>query len=580
MIISFAKIPIILNSDNLNPRINLDCLLAPGANGRNVEKGEIMILDSDSPELWALEINPKQQEVGNYFLTLKDNSIKKQIGLIVRNVNDAPIAIDPINLPEDALNITILQNQNLEKDISHLFKDEDKNKLFLEKISGPSWIKLDQSNNKLYGKPENKDVGDDLVIIAAKDIHGAAARQQIDIKVLNVNDIPTVGKIISPINAIQGENLFIKLPIGTFNDADFEVDPNEILKYSLHPFKDGEEVPKWLNINNLTGNIDGIPLNENVGKNQFKIRATDNSGTFAETAVSIIVENTNDKPTVTAQLDEFLSRQKPLIEGGIASNIEDELALFSGIKRSINISELFTDPDFPYDENEKITYKLKLENDFGEKTDLSSEDALAKFDWISWKEELTTLELLPTSSEIGIHYLHVEAVDRHGETLNNVVPLYIRHINSSPKINFNIDDLEQIKSKSQGISSIQARKIDGNLVNQELTYLTIEIEEESEISIQFPIDFFDDIDLEIDPGEILDIDFVLLDNDNPEINNDELRFNSESMSIEGSTKDLGVLTKDGLLMNGKFTATDKAGLTVGIDIQFILKSHKKFRSIN
>ena len=110
----FAKIPIILNSDNSKPIINLDCLIAPGANGRTVEKNEIMILDSDSPDLWVLEINPKQQEVGNYFLTLNDNSIKKQVGLIVRNVNDAPTAIDPLDLPKDAMNISILQNQNIE----------------------------------------------------------------------------------------------------------------------------------------------------------------------------------------------------------------------------------------------------------------------------------------------------------------------------------------------------------------------------------------------------------------------------------------------------------------------------------
>ena len=79
----------------------------------------------------------------------------------------------------------------------------------------------------------------------------------------------------------------------------------------------------------------------------------------------------------------------------------------TNLKSFINISKWFTDPDFPYDKNEKITYNLKLENDFGEKIDLTSQDNIAKLDWIKWNEELTTIELFPTPFDIGIHYLYV-----------------------------------------------------------------------------------------------------------------------------------------------------------------------------
>ncbi len=59
-------------------------------------------------------------------------------------------------------------------------------------------------------------------------------------------------------------------------------------------------IPAWLTLNQLTGRLEGTPLNEDVGQVDIPITATDSQGLTGMATLSLTVFNTNDAPVVTA----------------------------------------------------------------------------------------------------------------------------------------------------------------------------------------------------------------------------------------------------------------------------------------
>ena len=84
----------------------------------------------------------------------------------------------------------------------------------------------------------------------------------------------------------MGDTFKYFLPNNAFYDPDLDVDTNEYLTYSFYA-NDLSEDLSWISINTNTGSIEGTPTNSNVGLLDLKIRATDQSGFFAEQDVSL-----------------------------------------------------------------------------------------------------------------------------------------------------------------------------------------------------------------------------------------------------------------------------------------------------
>ena len=91
-----------------------------------------------------------------------------------------------------------------------------------------------------------------------------------------------------------------------------------------------------------------------------------------------------------------------------------------------------------------------------------------------------------------------EAVDRL--TASALVPLLVRHRNSAPELQITSGEELLDESVLEGVLSAAPKQ--GS--DQQLTGLTLELEEDAEFFIELPASLFSDIDLSIDPAESLE----------------------------------------------------------------------------
>jgi dystroglycan 1 len=103
----------------------------------------------------------------------------------------------------------------------------------------------------------------------------------------NENERPTVVKRIKKIQATSGKAFAHKLEGPIFND---DQDVKE-LKIDLLD-KNGNELPQnsWIRYNADKEEIYGLPLEKDVSRHEFKLRATDRAGLFEEEDVDITVQ--------------------------------------------------------------------------------------------------------------------------------------------------------------------------------------------------------------------------------------------------------------------------------------------------
>lgn len=84
----------------------------------------------------------------------------------------------------------------------------------------------------------------------------------------------------------------LDLPAGSFTD----IDRGDTLTYSA-TLADGSALPAWLMIDPATGTLSGTPGNDDVGRLELRITATDEAGATAIGSLDLRVANVNDAPT-------------------------------------------------------------------------------------------------------------------------------------------------------------------------------------------------------------------------------------------------------------------------------------------
>ena len=109
------------------------------------------------------------------------------------------------------------------------------------------------------------------------------------------------------------------------------------------------------------------------------------------------------------------------------------------------------------------------------------------------------------------------------------MPLLVRHRNSAPELQFTSSEDLLDDSVLEGVFSATPKH--GS--DQQLTGLTLELEEDAEIFIELPGSLYSDIDLSIDPAEQLTYSFLTEEN---------LPFTLDpnNLSISGNTDGLGL----------------------------------------
>jgi large repetitive protein len=194
------------------------------------------------------------------------------------------------------------------------------------------------------------------------------------------NSNPTVIGAIP--NQTATEDVFYGLNIsGYFTDSD----PGDSLTYSATGLPDG------LTINSTTGVVSGTPTNTAVGTRTITIFANDKNGGSTSTSFNLLVNNTNDAPTVVT---------------AIADQAATEDSVFS-----FNVSTYFSDVDA----NDTLTYS-----------------ATGLPDGLSINASSGVISGTPTNDAVGTRNISITATDTSGSKATTNFKLIVANTNDAP----------------------------------------------------------------------------------------------------------------------------------------------------
>ena len=126
----------------------------------------------------------------------------------------------------------------------------------------PSWLSFDTTTGLLSGTPTVSNIGDHLVRLQATDSHGLSSSRFFTITVTNgLNDTPRIES--SPVTKTDEDALYSY----TFSARDLDI--GDSITYAA------ATKPHWLSFSPSTGVLSGTPTNNDVGKHEVILTATD-----------------------------------------------------------------------------------------------------------------------------------------------------------------------------------------------------------------------------------------------------------------------------------------------------------------
>lgn len=147
-------------------------------------------------------------------------------------------------------------------------------------------------------------------------------------------------------------------------------------------------LPGWLYLT-LDGVLEGTPENEDVGAHDIQVRVTDLSGQSDELSLSVIVQNTNDAPSVLAG---------PL---GFATQ------------------DMLYEQQLDYDDMDLM---------HGDKLRFSSVTLPA---WLKLTPE-GLLTGTPSNADVGVHEIVVQATDKGKQSAEQSYVIEVKNVNDAP----------------------------------------------------------------------------------------------------------------------------------------------------
>ncbi|MDQ8183860.1 putative Ig domain-containing protein, partial [Pelagicoccus sp. SDUM812005] len=174
-----------------------------------------------------------------------------------------------------------------------------------------------------------------------------------------------------------------------------DIDDGDALTYSA-TLENGDPLPAWLSIGENNGQLSGTPENGDVGSISITITATDQSGATATQTFELEVENTNDGPTVSAEI--------------VDQTIDEDVPF------SLDVSSNFVDQDL----GDTLTFSATLENG----------DPLPA--WLSIDSATGELSGTPENGDVGTISVTVTATDGSGENVSDIFSIQVENTNDGP----------------------------------------------------------------------------------------------------------------------------------------------------
>ena len=144
----------------------------------------------------------------------------------------------------------------------------------------PDWLTINKDSTGLEGTPINSDVENTQINISVTDNFNRTDTLSYTLHVLNT---PPVFTTIPDTVTYEDETYFY--------DANSSDDDQGEIRYELLQ-------PAWLNIDTLTGEVAGIPINDEVGAHPVTVKVVDGNGGQAIQDFTLYVLNVNDPPVL------------------------------------------------------------------------------------------------------------------------------------------------------------------------------------------------------------------------------------------------------------------------------------------
>ena len=214
------------------------------------------------------------------------------------------------------------------------------------------------------------------------------------------NVAPVLATPVATQTAIEDASFNFVLPAATFSDAN----AGDTLSYTA-TLADGSALPNWLQFDAVTRSFTGTPANDQVGALALRVTATDNYGKSASTGFELVVQNTNDVPTVA---------------NAVADQTANEDATFSFTVPANAFSDV--------DVGDRLTYSATLA------------DGSALPAWLRFDAATRIFSGTPANGDIGSVNVLITAIDTGGATASEVFTLTVTNTNDAPVVASTIPD--------------------------------------------------------------------------------------------------------------------------------------------
>ena len=250
--------------------------------------GDSLIFSYDNMPAWlegtedgAIAGTPGISDAGSYTIevTVTDGqgaSDSASFGFDVTNSNQTPVLSDQTmaDADEDSL-------------YQHSFSatDSDQGDELTFTYEGlPTWL-TGAEDGSVEGTPLNEHVGSYEVTVTVTDKEGATDSGTFTFDVTNTNDAPVLvaDTLASGTQDVEYTHQFTATDDDDSDTATFTY----------------TDLPSWL-AGAEDGSIVGTPANSDVGTHSFTVTVTDTDGASASETFELVVDNTNDEPTIAA----------------------------------------------------------------------------------------------------------------------------------------------------------------------------------------------------------------------------------------------------------------------------------------
>jgi len=459
--------------------------------------------------------------------------------LTVNNTNDVPILANAIankSTPEDSpFSYQIPANT---------FNDVDPGETLSWAAELPdgnplpaAWMSFAADTHTLTAAPENPQVGTIDIRITVTDSSSESVSDIFTLTVTNVNDAPHVASAIPDQSTAEDSAFSFTFAANAFDDID-----GDVLSYSAD-LADDSALPIWLGFNAGTRTFSGTPANADVAVLQVRVTADDSNGGTVSDIFTLTVSNTNDAPTLANAIadqdtleDSPFSYQIPtntfadvdpdetftwaadlpddnplpaawmsfaadthtltaspenpqvgtidiritVTDSGGESISDTFILTVSNVNDDPHVANAIPDQSTDEDSALFFTFAANAFDDIdgdalSYNADLADDNALPT--WLGFDAGTRTFSGTPANTDVAVLQVRVTADDSNSGTVSDIFTLTVRNTNDAP-----------------------------TLANAILDQST---PEDSSYNFQLPANTFSDVDLDVDPGEVLSYEAVI-----------------------------------------------------------------------